>query len=435
VRWPWSVVGLLLLVAAAACSPRAAAPVATTPTSTAAPSAAATPAPAAEAGYRAILADVARLRGLPVPANLEIRFVSRADLPALLDQLLTEEDRRWFAQTTTLYRLLGHFRPDQNYLDIYRSFGASAVLGLYAPDHDTLWVVREGDEMPDPAELTPDELETLAHEFVHALQDGRFDLGATYRRIVDDLDRNLAWTAVVEGDAVYTSGLYRRQRGVWVPLGRAFALAAAEPLAGQLGEVPPSILRELYFPYTTGADWARYVVEQLGWRRLDAFLEEPPLGTSIILHEELAVGTWAPESVPEPDPRPALRGRWEQESAGHFGEFSLRNFLQLRLSAAEAGAAAAGGTGDAYAVYTNGSAHLAVFELRFEQLGDAEACADAVSLLLERSGARSSLAGGISVSALPDGREFALLRRGRSVYLAIADAPDLALPSIEAIVR
>ncbi len=432
---------LLLAVAATACSPRPSAPPApeaATPTAsdtTAAPAATstATPSPAAGAAYRTILDEVARLRGLPAPPNLAIQFVARADLPALLDDLLTDEDRRWFAETTTLYQLLGHFRPDQNYLDIYRSFGATAVLGLYSPDHDTLWIVRDGSEAPDPADLAPDELETLAHEFVHAIQDAEFDLGATYRRVMDTLDRNLAWTAAVEGDAVYTSGLYRGRRGTWVPAGRAFAFARADLGLAQVGDVPPSILRELYFPYTTGAEWARAVVERYGWTRLDAFLREPPVATSIILHPDLAAGTWVPEAVPEPDPRAVLGGGWRRESGGQFGEFSLRNFLQLRLSAAHAGAAAAGWSGDAYAVYTDGASHLATFELRFEQQGDAEAAAAAVALLLERSGARTAEAGAVAVSPLPDGREFALLRNGRSVFLAVADAPGIARTVLEAI--
>jgi predicted small lipoprotein YifL len=430
---------LLLILALAACGPRTPAPPAATgapPTTsepTAAPTATASPTPSTDTAYREILAEVARLRGLPAPADLYIRFVARADLPALLDDLLTDEDRRWFAETTTLYRLLGHLRTDQNYLDIYRSFGATAVLGLYSPDHDTLWIVRDGYEAPDPADLTPDELETLAHEFVHAIQDARFDLGETYRRVVENLDRNLAWTAAVEGDAVYTSVLYRGRRGAWLPIGRTFALVRAELERGQTGDVPPSILRELYFPYTTGADWARAVVEGHGWAKLDSYLREPPLATSVILHPDLVASAWAPEAVPEPDPRAALASTWRRESGGQFGEFSLRNFLQLRLGAADAGAAAAGWSGDAYAVYTDGTSHLAVFEIRFEQQGDAEAAAAAVSLLLERSGGRTVEAGAVAVAVLPDGREFALLREARRVLLAIADAPGIARSALEAI--
>lgn len=384
------------------------------------------PAPTATdsaAAYSPILEEVASLRGLEPPRDLDIRFVARDELPSLIEELLTDDDRRWFAETTTLYRLLGHFRADQNYLDLYRSFGASAVLGLYSPDHDTLWVVRDGSEPPGPDELTSDELETLAHEFVHAVQDAHFDLGATYRRVMDVLDRNLAWTAVVEGDAVYTAGLYG-ERGTWLPLGHGFAVARMLP--AQAGDVPPSLLRELYFPYTTGADWAREVVERHGWGMLNSFLREPPLATSIIIHQALVGTAWAPEPVAEPDLGAVLGEGWRRESGGQFGEFGLLNFFQLRLGAIDASRAAAGWAGDAYVVYTNGESHIAAFEFRFESLGDAEEAANALATLLERSQAKFAVSAGGFVAVLADGREFAWRQLGRTLALVVADVPELA---------
>lgn len=383
-----------------------------------------------EPAYHTILEEVATVRGLAAPAHLDVRFVSRKDLPSLLDELLTADDRRWFAETTTLYRLLGHFRRDQNYLDLYRAFGASAVLGLYSPDHDALWIVRDRSEPPRPGELSDEGLETLAHEFVHAIQDAHFDLGATYRSVMDNLDRNLAWTAVVEGDAVYTAGRYRSTY-VLLPLGRGFVVARILP--AQAGEVPPSLLRELYFPYTTGAEWAQEVVELHGWSRIDSFLREPPLATSIILHPNLVGTNWVPEPVPEPDLAAVLGEGWKRESGGQFGEFSFLNFLRLRLGAAEANRAAGGWSGDAYVVYTNGSAHVAAFELRFESLDDAEEANNALASLLEQSQAKIVASAGGAVAMLTDGREFAWRQRGRSLRVAIADVPDLAPAALRAV--
>lgn len=379
-----------------------------------------------------MLDEVAALRGLAAPPNLQVRFVARSELPRLMEDLLTEEDLRWFAETTTLYRLLGHLRPDQDYLEIYRSFSAAAVLGLYAPDHDALWIVRDGSGEPPPTldDLSPDERETLAHELVHALQDFHFDLGATFRRLVANLDRNLAWTAVVEGDAVYHSEQYRL-RALRLPGTRL--LAVVRSLPQQLDEVPPAILRELYFPYTTGAEWVRYVVEEWGRDRLDDFLREPPFGTSVVLHRELAGRGWRPELVPEPGPRAALGPEWRRESGGQFGEFSLRNFFQHRLSPADASAAAGGWAGDAYAVYSDGRRHLALFDIRFETADDGEEAERALAEVLAGEGGRTSAFGLVSLTALPDGREVAALRRSRQLMIVVADERGLALPVLQAL--
>lgn len=421
---------LLLLACTSRPAPPAGAPSVGAP-STASP--AASPAEGfAGPSFARMLEEVAALRGLAAPPNLQVRFIARSELPRLMEDLLTEEDLRWFAETTTLYRLLGHLRPEQDYLEIYRGFSTAAVLGLYAPDHDTLWVVRDGSGEPPPTldDLSPEERETLAHELVHALQDFHFDLGATFRRLVDNLDRNLAWTAVVEGDAVYHSEQYR-MRVLRFPGTRL--LAVLRSLPRQLEEVPPAILRELYFPYTTGAEWARYVVEEWGRDRLDDFLREPPFGTSLVLHRELAGRDWRPEPVPEPDPRAALGPEWRRESAGQFGEFSLRNFFQQRLSPAEASAAAGGWAGDAYAVYSDGRRHVALFDIRFETVGDGEEAERALGAVLGGGGGRTSAFGVLSLTGLPDGREVAALRRSRQLLFVIADERGLALPVLRAL--
>ena len=67
------------------------------------------------AELQAIMDNLASVRGLEAPPELEVNLVARSALRGLLDSLLTDEDREWFRNTTTLYRLLGHFRDDQDY--------------------------------------------------------------------------------------------------------------------------------------------------------------------------------------------------------------------------------------------------------------------------------------------------------------------------------
>lgn len=375
-----------------------------------------------------VLDRVAELRGLSAPTNLRAEFVSRSDLPALLDSLITGDDRRWFEQTTRLYRLLGHLRNDQDYLSVYQAFGGGLVLGLYSPPDDTLWVVHNDGQQIDLDHLPADLEETLAHEFVHAVDDAHFDLTATDLRLEDNLDVSLAWTAVVEGNAVAHEDRYR-DKYLALPGGRALLASVA-----QIGDVPPSIVRELYFPYQAGADWIRVEREANGTRRIDQWLADPPAGTAYILHPELLENGWAPEQVTLPDLAPALGDGWSRESGGTFGEFNLRNYLQLQAPASQSVIAAAGWAGDAYAVYANGDASVAAFRLHFASEGDAREFAEAHRAMLEGARATFADAGGVTYATHRDGDVVATLPpSGTDVLFVLATDRSLAERAISAL--
>ena len=353
------------------------------------------------ASLRQMLQDVASVRNLAPPTDLKAELIARSDLPALLKSLLTADDLRWFAHTTTLYRLLGHLRKDQDYETVYEAFGGTSVLGLYSPVDKKLWVVHDDGVTIDFDNLPPQEKETLAHELVHAVQDYHFNLDRVYKSVVDDLDRNLAWTAVVEGDAVTHQQLYSRKYAlVPAPSGRLFLLADLS----QAQDVPPSIARELYFPYTTGADTVRAIVQKSGTKPIDAMLSNPPAGTAYLIHPELLDNGFQPAAAPLPDLASAIGNGWKRESGGSWGEFGVRNYLQLRIRAADAVAAAGGWTGDHYDVYVNGSDSLAVFRVKFKDAAAAQRFADAQQSLLQATRATSTTSdAGITLWATPDG--------------------------------
>lgn len=120
----------------------AAATPAASPTATA--TATSTPAPL-PARVQQVLDAVAAGRGLAAPPALKAQVVAQGDVAGILRDALTEDDRRWFAETTTLYRLLGYLDADEDYLSVYEGFASGAVIGLYDPVVDTLYVVtREG---------------------------------------------------------------------------------------------------------------------------------------------------------------------------------------------------------------------------------------------------------------------------------------------------
>jgi hypothetical protein len=314
-----------------------------------------------------IMDNLASVRGLDAPPALEVNLVARSELPGLLDSLLTDEDREWFRNTTTLYRLLGHFRDDQDYETVYETFGGVSVLGLYSPLDDALWVVHADGETLDLANLPAGHKETLVHEFVHAIQDYNLKLDEVYSRTVDDLDWGLAYTSAVEGDAVTTEREYTRKYGFRIGAGPVLFAAGGLPATQ---DVPPSIARELLFPYTTGVDWVAEVRRD-GTAAVDAIIKDPPRGSVYVIHPELLAAGFEPAEVELPDLGDALGDGWERESGGQFGEFQVRNYLQLRIRAGQSATAAAGWQGDRYAVYVNGDESVAAFRLKFATDNDA----------------------------------------------------------------
>lgn len=345
-----------------------------------------------------MLDEIAELRGLEPPPALEAGTVSRLDVTALLDRQLTEADRQWFANTTTLYRLLGHLGPDEDYLSVFRAFGQGAIIGLYSPAENRLWVVQREPEI-DLGAMSPAERSALVHELMHAIQDYHFPLDELSELTAANLDWGMAATSVIEGDAVTHQGLWDG-RQVALPGGTRLFLSSAMSASS----TPPSIERELRFPYTTGAEWVNIVRSQEGTAAIDRYLAGEPLSTAHILHPELRQAGWQPEAVTLPDLAPALGNGWKGESGGTLGEFHLRNYLELRLTALPAVTAAAGWRGDRYDVYVDGADSAAVFRVRFANAGEAAEFTTAQRELLTSAGATPAASPSGVLAELKDGR-------------------------------
>lgn len=386
-----------------------------------------TPEPLPESLQR-ILDRVSEVRELEAPPSLNVEFVPRSGVVDLIDELTTDKDREWFAKVTDLYRLLGHLRNDQDYLDVYRSFGGEAVLGLYSPIHDTLWIVHEDGREPDLDNLSRPLEETLVHEIVHALQDYHFDLVATDDPFEDNFDITQAWTAVIEGDAVTHEGLYSA-RFLSLP-GSPVILASA----AQIPNVPPSIIREMYFPYTTGADWVRAERDKRGTSRIDAWLADPPPGTAYILHPELLDSGFEPDIPELPDLSKALGKGFERTWSSTLGEFNLRNYLQLYARASSSASAAEGWAGDRFDIYKDGEASVGVFRVRFTDEGEAAEFDSAYREFLDRAHMAMEERDGVTFAELRDGDVVALAgQQGTDVIFAIASNRELVSQAISAL--
>jgi len=347
---------------------------------------------------RAVLAQVAQLRGIQAPAGIEAGTTSREEVRELLQETLTDTDRDTFRRLTDLYRLVGFIGPDDDYEELYLDFASRALIGFYHPARDTLWLVDGGDLAFNSFDATL--RSTVAHEFVHALQDSKFDLPPLLERASGDLDWSLALSAVIEGDAVH----YER---LWAQEHLTSSDVSGTPVRGVTGgSIPAAIERELRWPYEGGLDWVSLLGKTGGNRMTDEVLGGSRITTAEILHPELRSSGWRPRDTQLPDLSPALGSGWRQVGGGTFGEFRLRNLLQLHVGGLPAVAAAAGWNGDRFAVYTEGERSVAV--LFFEFIGaEGQEFHSAMTDWLRAAGAMMQPE---SVGTLPDGRAVAVGR-------------------------
>ncbi|MCY3601881.1 MAG: hypothetical protein OXH12_02270 [Chloroflexi bacterium] len=267
---------------------------------------------------RELLEEVAEVRGLEAPPGLQVRAVAPEDLEDAYWEGWTEQEvRYWLDSRTTFLQILGHLDRDesQDLLDLQLGF----IGGFYSYD-ETLWMVTDKERI-DLDDLTQWELLTLVHEMVHAIQDHHFDLAKTSGATSHDIDAGLAWSAVVEGDAIYHEGRLAEA---------ALGIPADEVLTiGAWDDLPAGLLREFYFPYTAGADAVAWFIEAHGRDALNALLLDPPSATSQILRPELLASGWEPEylytfaTLPERQIRVSLGILWAPDISGRWVNSTL----------------------------------------------------------------------------------------------------------------
>lgn len=214
------------------------------------------------------------------------------------------------------------------------------VAGYYDPATRVLYVVRDA-----PADVRG---MTIDHELVHALQHMHFPLDTT-RSLKGDNDRQVAVSAMIEGQATYemlSSALGGNDFGMRLPGGweqMRETIRSASATMPRFAAAPTILQETLLFPYIAGAEFIRQFKRV---RPDEVPYTPPPASTEQILHPEKFL-----DSVPDVPTRVTLgapRGA-ELVYEDNFGEFETRIFLYEHLrDVGGAAAGAAGWDGDRY---------------------------------------------------------------------------------------
>jgi hypothetical protein len=190
-------------------------------------------------------------------------FVDR--FSALIDEEVAK-DPQGIEAANVIYRAFGLIDPDQDIVEVERSFGAAGVLGFYDPERDEL-VVRGGD-------VTPFFRTVLVHELTHALDDQLIELN---RPEYDDADDEVGFglSAVAEGNA------RRIERAFYdtLPSDEQDDADREEASYGanfDLGDFKLSYLLLQLAPYQYGEDFVNELVDSGGEDAVDDALRDPP---------------------------------------------------------------------------------------------------------------------------------------------------------------
>jgi hypothetical protein len=367
-----------------------------------------------------IVRQVAALRGLKTEATLQRGVLTREAIGVKLKERLAKEytpdEVRGEAR---VLKRLGLLPADADYEKLILDLLMEQVAGFYDPFAAKLYI----------ADWLPLEMQrpALAHEIEHALQDQHFDLKRFASPIKDDGDRQLARSALVEGDGTAVMLEFQAQ-AMGLPADQLPELVAQIGKqmiqGGGLGNTPlfdhaPAFLKEtLIFPYLSGLTFVESIRRTQPWKSVDEVWKSPPESTEQVLHPEKYTQKEHPVKI-APAPVPSLKKKELRRDV--LGELEWKIWLATKLPEAEAEKAAAGWGGDREVAYADGDGAPTVIDLSaWDTEGDAKEAADATRKVLAALAGKSDAEGNSFTDAAGD--VWSLERRGDKL-LVLCGAP------------
>lgn len=357
---------------------------------------------------RQVERDAANVRGLAPKGDVPETFLTQSQMKSNLLKDITEdypqEEARQDAMELWLWRLLDD--PELDLVQLYIDMLGEQVLGYYDPETDHMYVLRNQED------LSPGSKQTLAHEFIHALQDQYYDLEKLLPDDSHEDDRSMAIRALVEGDATMAGLSYVRDYFTQADIEK-FLEESSSSDTSVLNSVPAYLRESLYFPYDAGSDFVNELLMMDGFAAVDQVFADPPASTEQIIHPEKYFDSPRDEPIqvalkPLTD---TLGAGWTMKDWGTLGEFDLRVMLDEN-GAADPDEAAAGWGGGSYAYYESADANLGLMHLAVEW--DDRNEADEFFDALEETFDDATRTGDLYEQ---DGRFFSLTQSGKTVTL------------------
>lgn len=272
---------------------------------------------------------VEQIRGRSFTAQVRNVTIDRSELSGHLRSQMERSTPYSFAEWSTILRALQLVDGETaDLLPSLLSLYEAQVLAFYDPQSHTYYSIRQLPELPEEAKLAdPKVLEetVMVHELTHALQDQHFKLAEREKALRLDTDANMAYHALLEGEAVLVMMAHMLAKsGVDLDevidddslLGLIGSTVGADSMIDP--KTPRYFAEMLKFPYLGGLQFAIAAYRRGGWKQLDLVHADPPRTTREILHpDEYFSGRRANPAFDSNAPKGAI-------AAEHLGEFHWR---------------------------------------------------------------------------------------------------------------
>ena len=293
---------------------------------------------------------------------LEPLIVSPSEAAEVVAAALAEQDAEEIWRRDRALQLLGVLAAGQGLDEIYLALVPDQVIGFYLAGEDELYVV-EPEEIG--ASASDQALITLAHEYIHALQQTNFDIEALSEAVpILDFDRQLALSALIEGDAsVFGFTAVAEQVDL-------LALQSEEPTQPpDLGRSGDFVLQLLVYPYVAGSEYVLGVLLGSGLTGLNGLYAPSALPQATAQLTPLGLRSEWQSSSDAEFAAPDLPC-WESLAAGSLGQFVLGVLLGGQIEQGQRGPA--GWIDDHLLLIGNGETEILMYRAEFAGPAEAE---------------------------------------------------------------
>jgi hypothetical protein len=232
-----------------------------------------------------------------------------------------------------------------------------------------------------------DTMGTLGHELTHALQDQHFDIEAAQKKYKSNTDRELAYKAIVEGDATLSgfSVVTGRVDDETIDYFNSHLQDIVPIFMGRMEGKPRAMTYPFIFQYTEGARFVAEAYHRKKWAGVNALFNGPSLSTQQIMHPELYFDHPTPALTVNLAGYEKVLHDWKKIDENTLGELMLKIMLERTMGEDTPYIeASTKWNGDRIVALKKGKSLTVLWMLTFRSAGDADNFAQLYSGILDK---------------------------------------------------
>ena len=343
-----------------------------------------------------VKARVQKIRGLKLKTDVPVTYLSVAETEARFTSEFAKKISQEEIDTSVEEsKMIGLFPPD---LKIERKDLADMTLelaGFYDNHRKDIVIIDRplSVELPERYRNAVTEMRkldtmgTLGHELTHALQDQYFDIEAAQKKYKSNTDRELAYKAIVEGDATLSgfSVVTGRVDDETIDYFNSHLQDIVPIFMGRMEGKPRAMTYPFIFQYTEGARFVAEAYHRKKWAGVNALFNGPPLSTQQIMHPELYFDHPTPALTVNLAGYEKVLHDWKKIDEDTLGELMLKIMLERTMGEDTPYIeASTKWTGDRIVALQKGKSLTVLWMLTFRSAGDADNFAQLYSGILDK---------------------------------------------------